>query len=341
MGCPGHIFRWNYVGKGRKLRTELKLSSLRYFFMESEATGVILRSSEGGTLAHAPVQENNKISATRAAPFPPIRLTGGDMTQSDTGTPLRYWRNDSVAHIRFNRPAVLNAIDVPTARAFFAACRSASEDDEVRVLVISGEGRTFIAGGDLAAIRRHPAETAYELIEAMHGGIALLAEMKAPVLASLHGVVAGGGLGVALACDLAIAAEGTRFKLAYVNIGASADCSTSWALPRLVGMRKAMEIALLGDTFDAAEALRLGLVNRVVPDAKLQEETEKLARRLADGPPLALGRLKRLIRASQNRDLQTQLDAEAECFIACATTRDFVEGISAFFDKRPPRYEGR
>jgi 2-(1,2-epoxy-1,2-dihydrophenyl)acetyl-CoA isomerase len=263
------------------------------------------------------------------------------MSDSDADAPLRYWHNGSVAHIQFNRPSVLNAIDVPTAKAFFGACRSAHDDDGVRAVVISGEGRAFVAGGDLAALRNEPVETARELIEAMHGGIALLTTMKAPVLASLHGVVAGGGLGVALACDLAIAAEGTRFKLAYVNIGASADCSTSWVLPRLVGMRKAMEIALLGDSFDATEALRLGLVNRVVPAQELREETEKLARRLADGPPLALGRLKRLIRQSQNRDLQAQLDAEAEDFFACAASKDFGEGISAFFAKRPARYEGR
>lgn len=263
------------------------------------------------------------------------------MSASDTDTPLRYWRDGGVAHIRFNRPSVLNAIDIPSAHAFFAACRSAHDDDGVRAVVISGEGRAFVAGGDLAALANDPVETAREIIEAMHGGIALLAAMKAPVLASLHGVVAGGGLGVALACDLAIAAEGTRFKLAYVNIGASADCGTSWALPRLVGMRKAMEIALLGDTFDAEEALRLGLVNRVVPAARLQEETAGLAQRLANGPTLALGRIKQSIRASHNRDLAAQLDAEAADFIACAASHDFAEGISAFFDKRLARFEGR
>ncbi|MBK4737671.1 enoyl-CoA hydratase/isomerase family protein [Noviherbaspirillum pedocola] len=263
------------------------------------------------------------------------------MSASDTDTPLHYWRDGSVAHIRFNRPSVLNAIDIPTAHAFLDACRSAHDDASVRAVVISGEGRAFVAGGDLAALAHDPVETAREIIAAMHGGIALLAAMQAPVLASLHGVVAGGGLGIALACDLAIAAEGTRFKLAYVNIGASADCGTSWALPRLVGMRKAMEIALLGETFDAEEALRLGLVNRVVPAERLQEETARLVQRLADGPTLALGRLKHAIRASHNRDLEAQLDAEAADFIACASSRDFVEGVSAFRDKRLAGFEGR
>lgn len=258
----------------------------------------------------------------------------------DASAPLLYWRDGGIAHIRFNRPEVLNAMDVPTANAFLAACQAIAADNSVRAVVVSGEGRAFIAGGDLAAMRRNPVETAQALIRPLHTGIALLAALNAPVLASLHGAVAGGGLGVALACDLAIAAEGTRFNLAYVNIGASSDCSTSWALPRLVGMRKAMEIALLGETFDAAEALRLGLVNRVVPAADLEAETQKLARRLADGPPLALGRLKRLIRASLNQDLQAQLDAEAEGFAYCAETADFAEGVAAFFEKRPAQYRG-
>jgi 2-(1,2-epoxy-1,2-dihydrophenyl)acetyl-CoA isomerase len=255
--------------------------------------------------------------------------------------PLRYWRDGAIAHIRFNRPEVLNAIDIPTANGFLAGCKAIAADPEVRVVVISGEGRAFIAGGDLAAMRGAPVETAQALIKPMHAGIAILASINAPVLASLHGAVAGGGLGVALACDLAIAAEGTRFNLAYPNIGTSSDCSTSWALPRLVGMRKAMEIALLGETFDAAEALRLNLVNRVVPAADLQAETQKLAQRLADGPPLALGRLKRLVRESFDRDLQAQLDAEAEGFASCAATADFAEGVAAFFEKRPAHYQGR
>lgn len=259
----------------------------------------------------------------------------------DGSAPLRYWREDGIAHIRFNRPDVLNAIDIPTAESFLAACQSAAADSEVRAVVISGEGRAFIAGGDLAAMQRAPVETAQALIKAMHGGIALLASMNAPVLGSLHGAVAGGGLGVALACDLAIAAEGTRFNLAYGNIGASSDCSTSWGLPRLVGLRRALEIALLGQTFDAAEALRIGLVNRVAPAAELEAETMKLARRLADGPPLALGRLKRLMRESFDRDLQGQLDAEAEGFAYCAATEDFAEGVAAFFEKRQARYRGR
>lgn len=262
-------------------------------------------------------------------------------TKPDSGAPLLCWRDGAIAHIRFNRPAVLNAMDAQTAKSFLAACQAISADDQVRAVVVSGEGRAFISGGDLAEMRKSPVETARALIGPMHEGIGLLASLGAPVIASLHGVVAGGGLGVALACDLAIAAEGTRFNLAYVNVGASSDCSTSWALPRLVGLRKAMEIALLGETFDVAEALRLGIVNRVVPASDLEAETEAIARRVAEGPPLALARLKRLMRDSFNRELKAQLDAEAEGFLGCAKTGDFAEGVNAFFEKRRALYRGR
>jgi len=188
---------------------------------------------------------------------------------------------------------------------------------------------------------RPDAATADRLIENLHGGLLRLAAIDAPVIAALHGAVAGGSLSLALGCDLAIAAEGTRFNLAYGRIGASCDGSSSWHLPRIVGLRKAMEIALLSEAFDAAEAQRLGLVNRVVPAEALQAEALALAQRLAAGPTLAYGRMKRLLRASFDRDLAAQLDAEREAFIAGTRTHDFAEGLAAFFERRPAVFEGR
>jgi 2-(1,2-epoxy-1,2-dihydrophenyl)acetyl-CoA isomerase len=161
------------------------------------------------------------------------------------------------------------------------------------------------------------------------------------VIASVHGAVAGAGLSLALACDFAIAAEGTRFTFAYANIGASCDLSGSWSLPRLVGLRKALEIALLGQPLDAAEALRLGLVNRVVPEAELETQTLALAQRLASGPAQSIAQMKRLMRISFEHDLRGQLDAERSAFLACATGADFAEGVDAFIAKRPPRFGGR
>lgn len=245
-----------------------------------------------------------------------------------------------MATMTFNRPSAMNALDVPTASAFLAACQSLADDPQLRVVVIRGEGRAFGVGGDLAALQHDSAATAHDLIGRLHEAVVLLAGLNAPVIASLHGVVAGGSLSLSMACDLAIAAEGTRFNLAYANVAASCDVSGSWSLPRLVGLRRAMQIALLSDTFDAAEALHLGLVNRVVPADKLQEETLALARRLAVGPTLAYGRMKRLMRQSFETRLPTQLDAERENFKASTQTEDFREAVNAFFAKRPAVFKG-
>ena len=249
-------------------------------------------------------------------------------------------RDGGIVRLHFNRPAVLNALDRVTAQAFVHACRDIAADHSVRAVIVGGSGRAFMAGGDLAELRADPTGAPLALIGPMHEAIVLLAEMRAPVIASLQGAVAGAGLSLALACDFALAAEGTRFTLAYVNIGASCDLSGSWSLPRLVGIRKAMEIAMLGEKFDAAEALRLGLVNRVVPAAELEAQTLELAQRLERGPAAAIAQLKRLMRTSFEHDLRGQLDAERSAFLACAATADFAEGLDAFIAKRPPNFGG-
>ncbi len=260
---------------------------------------------------------------------------------SDQDTPLIVSRDGGIVRLQFNRPAVLNALDRATAHAFVRACHDLASDHTVRAVVIGGAGRAFRAGGDLAELRNDPTGAAVGLIGPMHEAIVLLAEMPVPVLASVHGAVAGAGLSLAMACDFAIAAEGTRFTLAYVNIGASCDLSASWSLPRLVGLRKALELALLGEPFDAAEALRLGIINRVVPAADLEAQTAALAQRLASGPARAIGQLKRLLRTSFEHDLRGQLDAERAAFLACAATHDFAEGVDAFIGKRAPRFGER
>ena len=261
--------------------------------------------------------------------------------QPEPGASVQHWREGAIVRIHFNRPQALNAIDTAVAAGFLRACEDIAADVGVRAVWVSGEGRAFMAGGDLAEMQRDPQPVAQALIAGMHGGLRLLARLDAPVVASVQGAVAGGGLGLMLGCDLVIAAEGTRFSMAYPQIGASCDCSTSWGLPRIVGLRKAMELAFLSPVIDAAEALNLGLCNRVVPAAELQALTRGIVERIASGPTLAFGHLKRLMRDSLQNDLATQLDAEAAGFQAAAATEDFAEGVAAFLGKRAPVFRGR
>ena len=257
------------------------------------------------------------------------------------GSPLAVRREGGLVHLRLNRPESLNALDVPLARALAQATSELCADPDVRAVVLSGVGRAFCSGGDLAHMKADPVSVARDLIEALHEAIEHLSELRAPVLASVHGVVAGAGVSLLLACDLAIATEGTRFNLAYVNVGASCDGGSSWSLPRVVGLRKAFEIGLLGETLDAAEALRLGLVNRVVSAAEFEAQTARLAQQLACGPTRALGEMKQLLRGSQQASLREQLDAEAAAFLRCAATPDFSGALDAFLAKRPTRFAGR
>jgi 2-(1,2-epoxy-1,2-dihydrophenyl)acetyl-CoA isomerase len=245
-----------------------------------------------------------------------------------------------VGYITLNRPHTLNAIDATVAEGLLSACSDLATNGDVHVIVISGAGKAFSVGGDLNMLRQSPLIAAESLIGPMHATVNLIAGLSIPVIASVHGVAAGAGFSLAMACDLAIVAEGSRFNLAYLNVGASCDVGASWHLPRLVGLRQSMAIALLNETLDAHQALRLGLVNRVVPAADLMTETKQLAGVLAGKAPLAVGHLKRLLRSSINRELDEQLGAERDAFNACALTADFSEAISAFFEKRPAVFNG-
>jgi len=265
-------------------------------------------------------------------------------TSDSAGPPILLAVEEGVAHLRFNRPKLLNAIDEPTILAFKAAVDTLAADARVRVVVLSGEGRAFLAGGDVGRFHSAGGDAPYvvaDIIDPFHEAMLKLAALPAPVIASVHGAVAGAGMSVALAADLAIAADDAKFTMAYTRIGTTPDGSGTFSLPRIVGLRKAMELALLSDVLDAAEALQLGLVNKVVPAADLAAETKALALRLARGPTEAYGRIKHLLRASHGHTLSEQLHAEREAFIASAGTADFVEGVAAFVAKRPPRFHGR
>lgn len=250
---------------------------------------------------------------------------------------------DGVARLTFNRPDQMNTLDVATAEAFDAQVARALNDASVRVVLMQGRGRSFMAGGDLTGFHaaQEIAPAVRAVMDPVHRGLKALAASPVITLAAAQGPVAGGGMSIFAGCDLGICADNASFNMAYARIATTPDCGGTWALPRLVGLRRAMELVLLSDTITAEEAHRIGLVNRVVPAAALEEEAGKLASRLARGPRHALGRIKGLLLQSLQTEYPDQLDAEQAGFLACAETPDFREGLSAFFEKRKADYSDR
>jgi 2-(1,2-epoxy-1,2-dihydrophenyl)acetyl-CoA isomerase len=261
------------------------------------------------------------------------------------GAPRVILRDDGpVAWVVLNRPAALNAFDLATVQEFGAAL-DACTDDRVRVVVVTGAGSAFCAGGDVrefvAALDQDPAAHLRGLATAMHRRMILpIRRLPKPVLASINGTAAGGGLSLALACDLRIAAVEARLTMAYSNIGLSADGGSSYVLPRLVGTARAAELLLLADAIDGRRALELGLVNRVVPAAELAAATAEWAARLAARPSAATAEIKALLAQGAGNDLETQLEAEVASMASLAATADFREGVRAFAAKREPRFGG-
>ncbi|MEP3244527.1 MAG: enoyl-CoA hydratase [Sneathiella sp.] len=256
-------------------------------------------------------------------------------------------KKDGIATLTMNRPNSRNALSIDMRRMFFEAVTDIETDDAVRCVVIKGAGDHFMAGGDVISfgeIAKMPADERRKNFEArihgLHPTMMTMRRMQKPIIASVQGAAAGFGLSLAMACDLVIAADNAFFTLAYINIATTPDGSGTYSLPRMVGLKKAMEIAMLGDRFDAEEAHRLGLVNRVVPTADIAAETDKLACRLANGPTVAIGRTKQMMHASLGNSMEEQLHSEAENFAACSATNDWVEGVTAFGEKRKPEFKG-
>ncbi len=256
---------------------------------------------------------------------------------------------DGVANVVFNRPDSLNALDEDLADALGAITGAIRADQSIRCMVLSGAGNHFMAGGDIKTFgekldetpdrtaRRHYFEN---LINTFHVATTNMREMPQPIIGKVRGAAAGAGVSVMLTCDLVLASEDAFFTLAYCHLGTSPDGGSTFFLPRATGMKRAMEIALLGDRFDAATAERWGLVNRVVAGDELDAEVDKLAARLTAGPARAYANTKALLNQSLNNTLSTQLDAETQGFAECATTDDFAEGVGAFVSKRKPEFKG-
>jgi 2-(1,2-epoxy-1,2-dihydrophenyl)acetyl-CoA isomerase len=250
---------------------------------------------------------------------------------------------DGIATIALNRPHVMNAMDGEMMQQLRPVAERVEQDASVRAVVLRGEGPAFMAGGDVAVFHRHLAELPDLIVtwgREMHAAFLALRRMGKPVLASVHGAVAGAGFSLMCACDLAIAAADTRFTLAYANIGASPDGGSTYFLPRLVGYKKAMAMILLPDRFDAETAHMHGLVNWVVPGDRLAAETAHLAQRLAAGPTRAFAEAKRLVNQSLE-PLGKQMEQELQAFSRCARGPDLREGVTAFVEKRKPLFTGK
>ena len=253
-------------------------------------------------------------------------------------------KKNSVATIALNRPKKLNAFDGKMHEEVHAALDDVATDDEVRCLVFRGEGRGFSAGADLAGIESEDGERPDlgEYLRRTYSRMILkMAALEKPIVASLHGPVYGAGMGLALACDLRVAAESAKFSVAFVKIGLMPDAGVSFFLPRLVGLGRAMRMSMLGDAVEAQKALEIGLVNHLVPDDRLAAETSSLAERLATLPTQALGKIRQSLFTSFDGDLAAALEREAEGQTFCGFTDDHKEGVAAFFEKRAPTFTGK
>lgn len=247
-----------------------------------------------------------------------------------------------VATIALNRPHVMNAMDGEMMTQLRPVAEAVEKDATVRVVVLRGEGAAFMAGGDVAVFHQHLAELPELIVtwgREMHAAFLALRRMGKPVIASVHGAVAGAGFSLMCAADLAIAASDTRFTLAYANIGASPDGGSTYFLPRLVGYKKSMELIMLPDRFDAETARQHGLVNWVVPGELLAAETARIAQRLAAGPTRAFAEAKWLVNQSLE-PLRVQMEQELQAFSRCASSADLKEGVTAFVEKRKPVFRG-
>jgi 2-(1,2-epoxy-1,2-dihydrophenyl)acetyl-CoA isomerase len=248
---------------------------------------------------------------------------------------------DRVAYLTLNRPEAGNALDPVLIHGFRDAAESLEGRDDIGAVILTGAGNNFCVGGDLRFMNEAGDDVAaavFGLASTMHAGIEALASLDAPVISAVRGAAAGGGMSIAIAADLVLAAASAHFTVAYTAIGFSTDGGASWTLPRLVGLQRAMELSLLNERLSAERALELGIVTRVVADDALEAEAEKLARRLADGPVGAHAAVKRLLRGSSTSTFSSQLAVEAHTIAGLAAAPDGREGVLAFLDKRAPHF---
>jgi 2-(1,2-epoxy-1,2-dihydrophenyl)acetyl-CoA isomerase len=253
---------------------------------------------------------------------------------------------DGVATITLNRPDAMNSLDVATKEALLEACRTVAEDEAVRCVVLTGTGRAFCVGQDLkehvGLLQSGSSDALFTTVEQHYNPIVtLLATMPKPVVAAVQGVAAGAGASLAFACDFRVLAEPAGFNLAFTGVALSADTGASWTLQRLVGRAKALELLYFPSTIDAAQALELGLATRVVPVEDFAGEVARLAGRLAAGPTVAYGAIRRAVVNSAGASFEDAVAFEGEMMTLTGSTRDHRAAVDAFLAKEKPVFEGR
>ncbi|MFZ5645838.1 MAG: enoyl-CoA hydratase/isomerase family protein [Bacillota bacterium] len=268
---------------------------------------------------------------------------------------ILYTKVAGIAYITLNRPESFNAFSVDMLKGWASALLDAGADDEVNVIVVTGAGKAFCSGGDVKAMQAGkgflhredetgqlgPMDYKKSLWDLIHRIPLILENLDKPVIASINGPATGAGLDMALMCDLRIASDQAKFAESYIRMALVPGDGGAFLLPRLVGLPKALELLWTGDIIDAEEALRIGLVNRVVPAGQLEQATVEMARRLAQGPQLAIRMIKRLVYQGLKSDLRTALDTVSSHMAIITGTEDHKEAAKAFFEKRKPCFKGR
>ena len=250
---------------------------------------------------------------------------------------------NGVAQITLNRPEAGNALNLKLAQELLRAVMRCDEESEVRAVVLAGAGRMFCVGGDLRSFTEQGEQLSRHLKEVttyLHAAVSRMVRMDAPVVAAVHGAAAGAGLSLTCACDLVVATQSARFSMAYTKAGLTPDGSSTYYLPRLVGLKRATELALTNRELSAQEAVEWGIVTRMVPDDDLSEYATELASQLAVGATKALGAAKRLLHSGWTETLETQMEHETQTIADIARTADAREGITAFMEKRSPEFTG-
>lgn len=257
---------------------------------------------------------------------------------------LLYSVNNNIATISFNRPDHMNSFNNVMGEELESLTNQIRLDPTIKTVLLNGAGSLFMAGGDIHffhTILDNIPQGVMKIIRTLNASIINLMQMSKLVVASVHGSVAGVGMSFMLACDLIIAADNTKFTMAYSGLGISPDGGASYNLPRLAGSKKAMELMLFSEIFDANTALQHGLLNWVVPSNELESSTIKLLNKLTKGPTQSFASVKKLVNTTWNNNLESQLELEAKAFEKCSASQDFKEGIKSFLQKKKPEFVGK